>query len=57
VDFNEIDELLIRYSAFIRYMKKNGSIIGQHISFFNRLQEGSVRIEVLCSILMNFTYL
>jgi hypothetical protein len=28
VDFNEIDQILIRYSASIRYWRKNGSALG-----------------------------
>jgi hypothetical protein len=32
VDFHIIHQLLIRYSAFIRYWRKNGSITDQYIS-------------------------
>jgi hypothetical protein len=31
--FNIIDWLLIRYSAFVRYWRKNGSIMRQYISY------------------------
>jgi len=33
VDFNITDQLLIRYSVSIRYWRKNGSIMGQYISY------------------------
>jgi hypothetical protein len=32
VDFNIIDQLLIRYSAFIRLCRKNGITVGQHVT-------------------------
>jgi hypothetical protein len=33
VDLKIIVQLLIRYSAFIRYWRKSGSIIGHYISY------------------------
>jgi len=33
VDFDIIDQLLIRHSAFVRYWRNNESIMGQYISY------------------------
>jgi len=33
VDFDVIDQLLIRYSEFVWYWRKNGSTLGQYISY------------------------
>jgi len=33
VDFDVIDQLLIRYSEFARYWRKNGSTVGQYIKY------------------------
>jgi hypothetical protein len=33
VDFKVTDQLLIRYPGFIRYWRRNGSIMGQYISY------------------------
>jgi hypothetical protein len=33
VDFDATDQLLIIYSAFVKYMRKNGNITKQFISF------------------------
>jgi len=33
VDFDVIDKLLVTYYVFIRYWRKNGSIMGQYISY------------------------
>jgi hypothetical protein len=33
VDFDIIVQLLIRYSAFVRYQRKSESIMGQYISY------------------------
>jgi len=37
VDFNATDELLIIYTAFVKYLRKNGNTMKQCIY---RLQEG-----------------
>jgi len=34
MDFNIIDQLLIRYSVFVRYWRKNWRVTGQHITYF-----------------------
>jgi hypothetical protein len=39
MEFDVIGQLLIIYSALIRYWRKNVSIMGQYVSF--RLQEGA----------------
>jgi hypothetical protein len=43
---------MIRYAAFIRYCKKDGSAVGHCISFFRDFNEAyeSVRTEVLQAI-------
>jgi hypothetical protein len=33
VGFELIDQLLIRFSAFVRYWRKNGSTLRQYISY------------------------
>jgi hypothetical protein len=33
VDFDIIDWLLIRYSPFVRYWRKNGSVLGHYITY------------------------
>jgi hypothetical protein len=33
VDFDVIDELLINYSAFVRYWRRSGGMMGQYISY------------------------
>jgi len=33
VDFDPIGQLLIRYSAFVKYLKKNGNIMKQCLSY------------------------
>jgi hypothetical protein len=33
VDLVVIDQLLIRYSAFVRYWRRNGSAVGQYLSY------------------------
>jgi hypothetical protein len=33
VDFNVLDQLLIRYSVFFIYQRKNGSIMEQYIRY------------------------
>jgi hypothetical protein len=33
VDFDVIDQLLMKYSAFVRYPRKNGNIMGQYINY------------------------
>jgi hypothetical protein len=49
VDFDVKDQLLIRYSAFFRYWRKCGSIIGQYIKLVIDLEKAyeSVKREVL----------
>jgi hypothetical protein len=34
VYFDVIDQPLVRYSAFVKYWRKNGSIMGQYIMLF-----------------------
>jgi len=50
VDFNATGQLLIIYSAFIKYLRKNGNTTKQCISSLY----GSVRREVLYNILIEF---
>jgi hypothetical protein len=35
VDSDVIDQLLIRFSAFVRYWRKNGSTMRQYISYLD----------------------
>jgi len=48
-----MDQILIRWSAFIRYWEESGSITGQYISFyiFNKVYE-SVRRDILYDIVI-----
>jgi hypothetical protein len=32
-EFDVIDELLLKYSALVRYRRKNGNIMGQYRSY------------------------
>jgi hypothetical protein len=50
VGFDITDQLLIRFSAFVRYWRKNGSTVRQYISYVH----DSVRREVLYNILIEF---
>jgi hypothetical protein len=50
VDFGVTDQLLIRFSAFVRYWRKNGSTMRQYI----KKAYDSVRREVLYNILIEF---
>jgi hypothetical protein len=55
VDFDIIDKLLIRYSAFIIYWRKSGSIMGQYINYLDLKKAcDSVRREVLYNIHIKF---
>jgi hypothetical protein len=38
VDFNVRDQLPIKHSAFITYWRKNGSTMGQYISYLEILR-------------------
>jgi len=38
VDFDVIDKLLVTYYVFIRYWRKNGSIMGQYITYLQILR-------------------
>jgi len=49
MDFDIIDQLLIRYSAFIRYWRRNESTVGQYISYLQTSRRG-----VLYTILIEF---
>jgi hypothetical protein len=52
VDFSVTDQLLIRYSAFICYWRKSGSIMEQYISYLKILRKPvTLRREVLYNIL------
>jgi len=51
VDFNTTVQLLIRYSAFIRYWRKNGSIVEEYINYLHFKICNSIRREVLYNIL------
>jgi len=33
IDFDIIGQLLIRYSAFVRHRRENGSTVGQYIRY------------------------
>jgi hypothetical protein len=53
VDFDITDQLLIRYSIFIRYWRKSENIMGQYSIDFERAYD-SVTREVVHSILIEF---
>jgi hypothetical protein len=56
VDFNITDQLLIRFSAFVRYWKKNweyNETVHQLFTDFKKAYD-SVRREVLYNILIQF---
>jgi hypothetical protein len=50
--FDVTDQLLIRFSTFIRYWRKNGSTVGQCMDF--KKAYDSERREVLYNILIEF---
>jgi hypothetical protein len=52
VNFNVTDQLLITYSAFTRYYRKYGSIVGQYISHFVI----PMKIARLIKMCLNDTY-
>ena len=52
VAFNATGSLLIIYSAFAKYLKKNGNTVKKFISF--KKAYDSVRREVLLKILIEF---
>jgi hypothetical protein len=56
--FNITDQLLIRFSAFVTYWKKNGSTMKQFSSLFIDFKKmyGSLRREVLFKFLQSFGY-
>jgi hypothetical protein len=56
VDFNVTDQQQSRFSAFIRYWRKNGSTMRQCISYSYTSKKAyvSVRREVLYNILIEF---
>jgi hypothetical protein len=47
VDYNIISELLIKYSAFIRYQRRNGSTVGQGTSCLQILESLWLKREEL----------
>jgi hypothetical protein len=53
--FDITDQLLIRFSAFVRYWRKKGSTMRQYISYsdFKKAYD-SVRREFLYNILIEF---
>jgi hypothetical protein len=55
VGFDVTDQLLIRFSAFVRYWRNNWSTMRQYIDFidFKKVYD-SVRREVLYNILIQF---
>jgi hypothetical protein len=56
VGFNITDQLLIRFSSFVRYWRKNGSTMRQYIRLFIYFKKAcdSMRREILYSILIEF---
>jgi hypothetical protein len=53
VDFDATDQLVIIYSAFIKYLRRNGTTVTRCISYLytSRKVYNSVRMEVWCNIL------
>jgi hypothetical protein len=55
VDFDAIVQLLIIYSAFIKYVRKNGNTTKQYISSLSTSKMlDSVRREIFYNILIEF---
>jgi hypothetical protein len=56
VGFEITDQLLIRFFVFVRYCRESESAMRQYVSYLVdfRKEYGSVRSEVLCSILIEF---
>jgi multidrug transporter EmrE-like cation transporter len=55
VGFDIIDQLMMKFSAFARYWRKNGSTMRQYISYSDFKEAyDSVRREVLYNILIEF---
>jgi hypothetical protein len=44
VDFDVIDQLLIRYFAFVIYRIKNGSSVGQNVRYFYTSKERMIQL-------------
>jgi hypothetical protein len=49
VDFDIIDELLNRYSAFIQYQRRNGNMV-QYISYFVEFEKAYDLGEMYCTV-------
>jgi len=56
VDLDATSQLLIIYSVFVKYLRKNGNTTKQCISSFKHFKKAydSVRKEVLYNILIEF---
>jgi hypothetical protein len=54
VGFDVTDQLLIRLLAFVRYLRKNGSVMRHQLFIDFKKAYDSVRREVLYSILIEF---
>jgi len=56
VDFEATGQLLFLYSAFVKYLRRNGNTMKQRISSFADFKEAydSVRKELLYNILIEF---
>jgi hypothetical protein len=55
VDFDVTGQLLIIYSAFVKYLRKDGNTMRQCISYLDfKTGYDSVRREVFCNILIEF---
>jgi len=54
--FDATGQLLIMYSAFVKYLIKNGNTMKQCISYLQDFKNSydSLREEVLCHILIEF---
>ena len=53
VDFDATGQLLSMYSAFVKYLKRNGSTVNQLLTDFKKAYD-SVRSSVLYDILIEF---
>jgi hypothetical protein len=51
VDFNATDQLLIRFSAFVRHCRRNGSTMGQYTTYIHTSRMSVIQIgEKYCTV-------
>ena len=53
VDSDVTGQPMITYSAFVKYLRKSGNVMGQYISYLQKAYD-SVKMEVLCNTFIEF---